>query len=40
MSNGSDFYTDKRQTLGHTELGEILDKFCLHKALKSVDQNY
>ena len=29
MSGGSDFHTDKTQTLGHTELGEILDKFCL-----------
>lgn len=31
MSGGSDFHTDKRQTLGHTELGEILDDFCLKK---------
>lgn len=31
MSGGSDFHTDKRQTLGHTELGEILDMFCLKK---------
>lgn len=29
MSGGSDFHTDKRQILGHTELGEISDEFCL-----------
>ena len=31
MSGGSDFHTDKRQTLGFTELGEISDEFCLKK---------
>ena len=31
MSGGSDFHTDKRQTLGYTELGEISDEFCLKK---------
>ena len=31
MSGGSDFHTDERQTLGHTELGEISDEFCLKK---------
>jgi predicted metal-dependent phosphoesterase TrpH len=31
MSGGSDFHTDKRQTLGYTELGEIKDEFCLKK---------
>ena len=31
MSGGSDFHTDERQTLGHTELGEISDDFCLKK---------
>ena len=31
MSGGSDFHTDKKQTLGYTELGEISDKFCLKK---------
>ena len=30
-SGGSDFHTDERQTLGHTELGEISDEFCLKK---------
>ena len=37
MSGGSDFHTDKRQTLGHTELGEILDKFCLRKGNNNDD---
>jgi len=31
MSGGSDFHTDKRQTLGYTDLGEISDEFCLKK---------
>ena len=31
MSGGSDFHTDKVQTLGHTELGEIQDDFCLRR---------
>lgn len=30
-SGGSDFHTDERQILGHTELGEISDEFCLKK---------
>lgn len=29
MSGGSDFHTDKKQTLGYTDLGEITDNFCL-----------
>lgn len=33
MSGGSDFHTDKIQTLGHTELGEIPDEFCLKKRI-------
>ena len=28
-SGGSDFHTDKIHTLGHTEIGEISDDFCL-----------
>lgn len=32
MSGGSDFHTDERQTLGHTEFGEISDGFCLKKS--------
>jgi len=28
-SGGSDFHTDKVHTLGHTEIGEISDDFCL-----------
>ncbi len=31
MSGGSDFHSDKLQTLGHTSLGEISDEFCLKK---------
>lgn len=33
MSGGSDFHTDKIQTLGHTELGEIQDEFCLKRSI-------
>lgn len=31
MSGGSDFHDDQRQNLGHTDLGEIDDKYCLKK---------